>query len=87
LKYNTNVDRMFSSHIHFLAYFLAELKSYAMSKYLECLSSYKGDRYWLKEGIKEYLGRGKSNKKEQRIINVIPAWIESQRITLAKRTL
>jgi len=67
--------------------YLAKLKAYAMSKYLECLSNYKGDRYWLKEEINEYLGKGRSNKKEQRIIKVIPAWIESQKITLAKRTL
>jgi len=67
--------------------YLAKLKAYALGKYLECLSNYNGDRYWLKEEINEYLGRGKSNKKEQRIVNVIPVWIESQKITLAKRTL
>lgn len=67
--------------------YLAKLKAYAMSRYLECLSNYKGDRYWLKDEINEYLGRGKSNKKEQRLIKVIPAWIESQKVALAKRTL
>jgi len=67
--------------------YLTKLKAYVISKYLECLSNRHGDRYWLKEEINEYLGKGRSNKKEQRIIKVIPAWIESQKITLAKRTL
>jgi len=67
--------------------YLAKLKAYALGKYLESLGNHQGDRYWLKQEINEYLGKGRSNKKEQRLIKVIPAWIESQKVALAKRTL